>query len=124
MGAVRMTQKGKWNDKAAQRYLGYKRLLGYEAKKHIKIPMQQPIVVTADFYYQMPKDFTKAKRQLVQDGKLRPVVKPDIDNAAKGVMDSLNKIAYLDDNQVVGLITNKYYADEPKIVVTIEEWTA
>ncbi|MEK4191760.1 RusA family crossover junction endodeoxyribonuclease [Paenibacillus sp. FSL L8-0323] len=98
--------------------------MGYEAKKHIKIPMQQPIVVTADFYYQMPKDFTKAKRQLVQDGKLRPVVKPDIDNAAKGVMDSLNKIAYLDDNQVVGLITNKYYADEPKIVVTIEEWTA
>lgn len=124
MGAVRMTQKGKWNDKAAQRYLGYKRLLGYEARKHIKTPMQQPIIVTADFYYQIPASFTKAKRQLIQDGKLRPVVKPDIDNAAKGIMDSLNKIAYLDDNQVVGLITNKYYADEPKIVIKIEEWIA
>ena len=124
MGAVRMTQKGKWNDKAAQRYLGYKRLLGYEARKHIKTPMQQPIIVTADFYYPLPKDTSKVKRALAAEGKYRPVVKPDIDNAAKGVMDSLNKIAYEDDNQVVGLITNKYYADEPRIVIKIEEWIA
>ncbi|MNM07336.1 Endodeoxyribonuclease RusA [compost metagenome] len=119
-----MTQKGKWKDPAAQRYLDYKKLLGYEAKKHIKTPLQQPIIVTADFYYQIPSAFSKAKRKLVQEGKLRPVVKPDIDNAAKGLMDSLNKIAYKDDNQVVGLITNKYYAEEPKIVIKIEEWIA
>ncbi|OMD66023.1 hypothetical protein BSK62_13225 [Paenibacillus odorifer] len=124
MGAVRMTQKSKWKDENAQRYLDYKRILGYEAKKHIKKPLLEPIVITADFYYQLPKRTSKANRQLAAEGKYRPVVKPDIDNAAKGVMDSLNKIAYLDDNQVVGLITNKYYADEPKIVVTIEEWIA
>ncbi len=119
-----MTRKGKWKDEAAQRYLAYKKLLGYEARKHIKIPMQQPIIVTADFYYPLPKDTSKKKRQLAAEGKYRPVVKPDIDNAAKGVMDSLNKIAYQDDNQVVGLITNKYYADEAKIVIKIEEWIA
>lgn len=119
-----MTQRGKWTDPAAQKYLAYKKLLGYEARKHIKTPLQQPIIVTADFYYQIPSSFTKAKRQLIQEGRLRPVVKPDIDNAAKGIMDSLNKIAYLDDNQVVGLITNKYYADEPRICIKIEEWIA
>jgi Holliday junction resolvase RusA-like endonuclease len=124
MGSVRMTQKGKWKDPAAQRYLDYKRLLGYEARKYIKTPLQRPIIVTADFYYQIPASYSKAKRTLIQEGRLRPVVKPDIDNAAKGIMDSLNKIAYLDDNQVVGLITNKYYADEPKIVIKIEEWIA
>jgi Holliday junction resolvase RusA-like endonuclease len=124
MGSVRMTQRGKWTDPAARKYLAYKKLLGYEARKHIKIPLQLPIIVSVDFYYQIPASFSKAKKQLIQDGKLRPVVKPDIDNVAKGIMDSLNKIAYLDDNQVVGLITNKYYADEPKIVIKIEEWIA
>lgn len=119
-----MTQKGKWKEPAAQRYLGYKKLLGYEARKHFKTPLEQPIIVTVDFYYKIPASFTKAKKQLIHEGKLRPVVKPDIDNAAKGIMDSLNKIAYLDDNQVVGLHTNKYYADEPHIVIKIEEWIA
>lgn len=124
MGSVRMTQKGKWKDPAAQRYLDYKKMLGYEARKHIKTPLEQPIIVTVDFYYQIPASFTKAKKRLIQEGRLRPVVKPDIDNAAKGIMDSLNKIAYLDDNQVVGLHTNKYYAEEARIVIQIEEWIA
>jgi Holliday junction resolvase RusA-like endonuclease len=124
MGAVRMTQKGKWKDENAQRYLDYKKLLGYEAKKHFKTPLLQPIVITVDFFYKLPKRTSKANCKLAAEGKYRPVVKPDIDNAAKGVMDSLNKIAYTDDNQVVGLITNKYYAEEPKIMVRIEEWSA
>lgn len=124
MGAVRMTQKGKWKNPAAQRYLDYKKLLGYEARKHFKTPLEQPIIVTVDFYFPTPTSYTKKKKQLIQEGRVRPAVKPDIDNAAKGIMDSLNNIAYLDDNQVVSLIANKYYADVPRIVITIEEWSA
>lgn len=119
-----MTQKGKWKDEAAQRYLAYKKLLGYEARKHIKKPLLTPIIVTVDFYYKLPQRTSKEDRRLAAEGKYRPVVKPDIDNAAKGIMDSLNEIAYKDDNQVVGLHTNKYYADEARIVIQIEEWIA
>ncbi|WP_178381961.1 RusA family crossover junction endodeoxyribonuclease [Paenibacillus sp. P32E] len=124
MGAVRMTQRGKWKDKAALRYLAYKDFLGLEARKHIQIPFQTPIIITADFYYKIPSDFRVADKKLAREGKKRPAVKPDIDNVAKALMDALNKIAYRDDNQVVGLHTNKYYADEAKIVIHIEEWIA
>jgi len=43
----------------------------------------------------------------------------DVDNLVKFVLDSLSGAAYMDDNQVVSLITNKIYAEDPRISVTI-----
>ena len=47
--------------------------------------------------------------------------KPDADNIAKIILDSLNKLAYKDDNQVAELLVLKQYGDENKIIVELEE---
>ena len=45
------------------------------------------------------------------DGDITPG-KPDVDNIAKIVMDSLNKLAYLDDKQVSHLTIRKQFCNE------------
>lgn len=55
----------------------------------------------------------------MKDGLIRPTKKPDTDNIAKICLDSLNGIAYPDDSQIVRLVVNKYYAEEPKVIIEI-----
>ena len=52
-------------------------------------------------------------------GNLRPTKKPDLDNVAKIILDSLNKIAYDDDSQIVDLHIRKYYSDNPRVLVSL-----
>lgn len=47
--------------------------------------------------------------------------KPDADNIAKIILDSLNALAYKDDNQVAELLVLKQYGDENRIIVELEE---
>ncbi|WP_211749909.1 RusA family crossover junction endodeoxyribonuclease [Paenibacillus sp. Marseille-Q4541] len=121
MGAVRMTQRSKWEDPTAQRYLSYKRLIGYEARKHIQEPITTPIHAELHFYHPIPQSWAKKKQQQAREGDLSPITKPDIDNCVKGVFDALNKIAWKDDNQVVSLTTFKHYSDEPRIEIKVKE---
>lgn len=46
--------------------------------------------------------------------------KPDSDNIAKIICDSLNGIAYKDDSQVALLNIEKYYGEEEKVEVQLE----
>lgn len=55
----------------------------------------------------------------MKDGLVRPTKKPDTDNIAKICLDSLNGIAYPDDSQIVRLVVDKYYAEEPKVIIEI-----
>lgn len=112
MGAVRMTQRGKFVKESAKRYLDYKKLISWEAKKHFEEPITGAIEIIIVFYMQEPKRMPK--------GRTRPVVKPDIDNMVKGVMDGLNKIAWNDDNQVVKVIASKVYGT-PRIFIDVAE---
>ena len=47
------------------------------------------------------------------------IAKPDADNVAKSVLDSLNLLAFDDDRQVVVLKVSKEWADEPRVSVKI-----
>ena len=53
--------------------------------------------------------------------EIMPVKKPDVDNLAKTILDSLNGIAYHDDAQVSKCTIEKYYSDKPRIEVTIKQ---
>lgn len=124
MGAVRMTQRSKWKDKTAQKYLRYKHFIGVTAKRNIPEPSERPISVTLAFYYPIPKSWSKKKKDEANDQGIMPAVKPDIDNCIKGVFDALNGIAWKDDNLVVDVRSFKRYSNKPMIVVTIEEVSA
>ena len=49
--------------------------------------------------------------------------KPDNDNIVKVVQDALNEVAFHDDVQVVDCQLRKFYSENPKLVVTIQEAT-
>ena len=76
--------------------------------KHIDGPAR----ATINIYYKVPKSYTKKRLKAIRDGIDYPCKKPDADNVAKIILDSLNKIAYDDDSQVVELMVNKLWTEE------------
>lgn len=79
-----------------------------------------PLKMNIKAYFKVPKSETRPMKEYLRD-KHYPH-KPDVDNIAKIVMDALNKIAYLDDNQVVSLNVEKWYTDEEeRVEIEIEE---
>lgn len=93
----------------------------YLEKYKDKELMDKPLRVTIRAFLEIPKSTSKKKKQQMLDNAILPMVKPDTDNIAKGVLDSLNGIAYKDDKQVVELIVNKFYNNTPYVSVMIEE---
>lgn len=72
-------------------------------------------------YFDIPKSISKAKKAEMLLNSIRPTKKPDCDNIAKAVLDSLNGIAYKDDKQVVFLTVEKFYGDTPKVCLILQE---
>ena len=60
-------------------------------------------------------------------GELKPnppfayVIKPDIDNLLKFIMDSGNKILWVDDSQIWKVEMEKVYSEIPSTTIEIEE---
>ena len=66
---------------------------------------------------------TKKERALIEEGILSPTKKPDIDNIVKIILDSLNGIAFKDDNQITKIEVEKAYTfDEERVYVKVEEY--
>ena len=84
-------------------------------------PLEKALRVNIFAYYEIPKSAGKKRKYDMLNDNIRPTIKPDIDNIAKSILDSLNKIAYLDDKQVVDLEVKKMYAEKPCVYVVIEE---
>ena len=63
-------------------------------------------------YYKVPKSYSKKRVQAIREGLEYPQKKPDSDNVAKIILDSLNKIAYEDDSQVTELTVLKRWTEE------------
>lgn len=72
-------------------------------------------------FYSIPKSVSKKKRKQMEDGSIRPVKKPDMDNVVKSIADSLNGVAYRDDTQIVDCAVRKFYSDKPRVIITIKE---
>ena len=83
------------------------------------IPTDKPITVLINAYYKMPKSFSNKQKELVMSGKLKPLKKPDVDNIAKSILDSLNGIAFIDDKQVISALITKDYSQQPRVEVAI-----
>lgn len=91
--------------------------------KSTAIDNRVPCITTAlrvelIIYKSIPKSFSKKKRELANEGKIYPVVKPDIDNYVKAVLDGLNGVLFVDDKQIVDFRAVKRYSDSPRVEVT------
>lgn len=83
--------------------------------------LEGAIKATIKAYFGIPKSISQKRKKLMINGKVRPTKKPDTDNLAKIILDSLNSIAFDDDKQVVDLRVEKYYSEEPRVEVILEE---
>ena len=74
-----------------------------------------------EVFIQVPKSDSKLNKQAKIIGEIRPTIKPDCDNLAKSLLDSLNGWAYQDDNQIVELEVKKFYSEESGVKVKLME---
>ena len=72
-------------------------------------------------YIEIPQSKSKKQKEKMLAGEIKPVVKPDVDNVAKSILDALNGIVYLDDKQIIELDIKKIYAETSWTEVKIEE---
>lgn len=89
--------------------------------KDFKFEIDTPLDMRITAYYSIPKSTSKKKRALMEQFQIRPMKKPDNDNIVKVVQDALNEVAFHDDVQVVDCQLRKFYSDNPRLVVTIQE---
>ncbi|WP_052807258.1 RusA family crossover junction endodeoxyribonuclease [Risungbinella massiliensis] len=100
-----MTQRSKWKNSQAQRYLAYKERIGWEARKARIQRIMGSVEVQASAYLY-------GKRE------------PDADNLAKAFLDGLNNIAWDDDRQVRKLSIEKIrviHREEERTEIQIRE---
>ena len=79
-----------------------------------------PIKAKITAVFLVPKSYTKKQKQQIEE-KPFYTHKPDCDNIAKIILDSLNGLAYQDDSQITNLETNKIYGTEEKVIIELEE---
>lgn len=84
--------------------------------KKIEGPVKAKIIAV---FEPAPSLSKKKKEELLH--KINYTKKPDADNIAKIILDSLNGLAYKDDNQVTALLVLKDYGIENKVIVELEE---
>lgn len=81
--------------------------------------MDGALAVHLDAYYPIPASKPKKTQAAMREDVIRPTTKPDLDNVVKAVLDGLNGVAFADDSQVVELVSKKWYADKPRVVVCV-----
>lgn len=103
----------------------FKRQLGMLARQQMLDrglePFDGPLEVCMEFHRPVQVSISKKERARRLSGDHRPTVKPDLDNYIKSTSDALNGIIWTDDNCIVSLAAEKYYADKPHLVVEIRE---
>lgn len=105
----------------------FKRQLGMLAKQQMLDrglePFDGPLEVRMEFYRPVQASISRKERVRRLSGVHRPTVKPDLSNYIKALEDGLNGIIWIDDNCIVSLAAEKYYAEDPHLIVEVKEWS-
>ena len=93
----------------------------YQCEHARQEPFSGRIEASITAVFPIPKSYSKKKTDELLNGHDNYDKKPDCDNLAKIILDSLNGIAYKDDSQVTVLHVRKEYGVKPKVVVELKE---
>lgn len=72
-------------------------------------PKEKALYVNLYVGCEVPKSYSKKRREKCLNYEEMPTKKPDADNIIKAVLDALNGTAYEDDSQVIQVMCVKYY---------------
>lgn len=81
-----------------------------------------PLIVRILAYVTVPRSWPAKKRAAALLGLLVPETKPDLDNAAKALLDGLNGVVFVDDKQVADLGARKLYGETPRLEVEVRSY--
>lgn len=84
--------------------------------------LEGALALELDLYFSIPKSTRKKDVPAMRTGQIRPTKRPDLDNCLKAVSDALNGVAYKDDSQIVAVVVQKFYGDEPRADIKITAW--
>jgi Holliday junction resolvase RusA-like endonuclease len=105
-----------------EKSLSYKQLVYVAALPYKPVcPLVCPLCVEITAYIQIPASWSKKKQEEARKGRQKPTGRPDCDNFAKGILDSLKGLMWKDDSQIVELTISKEYSDTPRAEVDIRE---
>lgn len=80
-------------------------------KKYRGLPLEGPLSVELEFRFVRPKRCKDT----------HPITKPDTDNLAKAVFDSLEGVLWQNDKHVVSIRADKVFSDEECIYIAIHK---
>lgn len=78
-----------------------------------------PVSIRVIAEFEPPKSYSKKKRAAMIG--TYHMHKPDGDNILKAVQDALNGYAFTDDAQIVEIYVQKFYSNNPGLMVSVEE---
>lgn len=84
-------------------------------------PLEGYIEANITAIFEVPKSYSKKKTKELLESHNNYDHKPDLDNIAKIILDSLNGVAFRDDAQVTILHMNKEYGEKAKVIVELKE---
>ena len=92
--------------------LDYENLVAFEWKRRYKdLILKGAVKLDLVFVFKKAKSCKKTLH----------TQRPDIDNLEKAILDGLNKVAFVDDCQVVEMKSKKVFSNVDKIVITVTE---
>lgn len=85
--------------------------------------LEGPLYLLFMTYVAIPVSKPKKWREAALRGEIFPTSRPDFDNYGK-MIDSLNKIVWVDDAQIVTATINKRYSDRPRTEISVSAMIA
>lgn len=101
-------------------YEAFVKLLYNEKYGELSFDAEEPLKMTIRAYMQIPSSKSNKQKKLMKENILRPTKKPDWDNIGKIIGDALNAIAYPDDKQIVEAHIVKFFDENPRVEIEIE----
>lgn len=106
-----------------QKTVNYENLVRYTFQSEYPNhkPFEGYVEASITAIFEIPKSYSKKKTKELLKTHNNYNHKPDLDNIAKIILDSLNGIAYRDDSQVTILHLNKEYGEMAKVKIELKE---
>lgn len=118
-GRPRVTAHGTYTPQKTREYEQKVRLC-WKSQSGAVMPSGVPLMAEVIGYFPVPKSASK-RRKTAMEGKFH-IARPDCDNIAKAILDSLNGYAYHDDSAVqLDRVWKVYTNGAPRVEVRIRE---
>lgn len=82
-------------------------------------PMEGALSVSIEITMPIPVSWSKRKQADALAGLVMPTGRPDLDNLIKALADACNGIVWRDDAQIVRLMAEQRYGEQPGAVVSV-----